>query len=389
MRTFVNERSRLYHVPWHRAVEAAAARLDLEPLLATNPPAGFVPDFLTPPPSHAVADARRTARRDPGHTGRAGQGRARALPGVERRWFLPRRSWSPWLRIPPPRATCWRTGWREAWDALVAPYWPRIEELIEADIGYRSHRLVTLGLRGILDGLHPGVRWEDGAVEVDGPDDTEVDLAGRGLVLMPSAYAWPVVTAIVEGPWQPTSSTRLAESPSCGRYRTPPSRALARLLGQTRALLLVSLERPTSTTALAARLGRSTSGVSGHLLALRDAGLVTASRRGHEVPVCPHASRDRAPTGVERRLVEGGATPVTACSEPGATLNPGAPSAPLQDHARQGVQQASPTRARLTRRGIRRCAGRRGHAPSVRSRARRRRHRSARRWQPRARPCDR
>ena len=46
-----------------------------------------------------------------------------------------------------------------AWDALVAPYWPRIEELIEADIGYRSHRLVTLGLRGMLDGLHPGIRW--------------------------------------------------------------------------------------------------------------------------------------------------------------------------------------------------------------------------------------
>ena len=100
---------------------------------------------------------------------------------------------------------------------------------------------------------------------------------------MPSAYVWPVVAAIVDGPWQPTL---VYPARGVGELWAPPSvppRALARLLGQTRALLLVSLERPTSTTALAARLGRSTSGVSGHLLALRDAGLVATSRRGHEV----------------------------------------------------------------------------------------------------------
>ena len=282
VRTFVNERSRLYHVPWHRAVEAAAARLDLEPLLATNPPAGFVPDFLTPPPSHpspTLAEQLAEIRATPVAQVKDELERCLASnDGGSYRGVLES------LAADPAAARdvlADRMG--EAWDALVAPYWPRIEELIEADIGYRSHRLVTLGLRGMLDGLHPGVRWEDGAVEVDGPDDTEVDLAGRGLVLMPSAYAWPVVAAIVDGPWQPTLVYPARGVAELWAVPTPPSRALARLLGQTRALLLVSLERPTSTTALAARLGRSTSGVSGHLLALRDAGLVTASRRGHEV----------------------------------------------------------------------------------------------------------
>ena len=171
----------------------------------------------------------------------------------------------------------------EAWDALVAPFWPRIEELIEADIGYRSHRLVTLGLRGVLDGLHPAIRWEDGAVEVDDPATPRSMLAGRGLVLMPSAYAWPVVAAIVDGPWQPTLVYPARGVAELWAVPSPPSRALARLLGadaraparQPRAADLHDRAR--------GRLGRSTSGVSGHLLALRDAGLVTASRHGHEV----------------------------------------------------------------------------------------------------------
>ena len=100
---------------------------------------------------------------------------------------------------------------------------------------------------------------------------------------MPSAYAWPVVTAIVDGPWQPTVIYPVRGVAELWAAPSSPPRALARLLGPTRALLLVSLDRPASTTALAARLGRSTSGVSGHLLTLRDAGLVITSRHGHEL----------------------------------------------------------------------------------------------------------
>jgi len=51
----------------------------------------------------------------------------------------------------------------------------------------------------------------------------------------------------------------------------------------TRALILVSLDRPASTQVVAAHLGLSPAGASGHLLALRDAGLLTATRHGHEV----------------------------------------------------------------------------------------------------------
>jgi DNA-binding transcriptional ArsR family regulator len=283
VRTLLDERSRLYHEPWHGAVRAAAARLDLDPLFATHPLSGFVPDFLAPPPSHPTPTLGE----------QLGQIRATSLRQVRKeleRCFASSAGGGVYGTVltsliadPAAARELLAVRMEEAWDALVAPFWPRIEALIEADIGYRSHRLVTLGLRGVLDGLHPGIRWADGAVEVDDGSDTEVALAGRGLVLMPSAYAWPTVSAIIDPPWQPTLVYPARGVAELWAASAPPPRSLARLLGQTRALLLVSLERPTSTTSLAERLGRSTSGVSGHLLALRDAGLVATSRHGHEV----------------------------------------------------------------------------------------------------------
>ena len=100
---------------------------------------------------------------------------------------------------------------------------------------------------------------------------------------MPSAYLWPHVAAIVEEPWLPTiiyPATGIA-----GLWQAPaaPPGALGRLLGRTRAVVLTTLEQPLSTTALAAMTGLSPAGVSRHLLALRDAGLVATARHGHEV----------------------------------------------------------------------------------------------------------
>jgi DNA-binding transcriptional ArsR family regulator len=282
VRTFVDERARIFHEPWHRAVRTAAARLDLDPLLATHPATGWVPDFVTPPPAHAA----------PTIAEQLAQIRATPLEQVqnELELCLSSSGGSPFRIVleslvadPAAARELLAVRMQEAWDVLVAPFWPRIEELIAADIGYRSHRLVTRGLRGVLDGLHPAIRWAHGAVEINDSRSADVALAGRGLVLMPSAYAWPVVAAIVDGPWQPTLVYPARGVAELWAIASPPPRALTRLLGQTRAVLLVALQQPASTTALARRLGRSTSGVSGHLLALRDAGLVVPSRHGHEV----------------------------------------------------------------------------------------------------------
>jgi DNA-binding transcriptional ArsR family regulator len=60
--------------------------------------------------------------------------------------------------------------------------------------------------------------------------------------------------------------------------RPVPPDALANLVGQTRAALLLTLDCPRSTTELAATLGMSPGGVSQHLSILREAGLVSGNR---------------------------------------------------------------------------------------------------------------
>ena len=283
VRTFVDERARLFHEPWHRAVRASGG--------AARP---------RPAPRYASCDGMGAGLRDTA----ARRMLPRPLPSSSPRsephlleqvqneleLCLSSSGGSPYRIVleslvadPAAARELLAVRMQEAWDVLVAPFWPRIEELIDADIGYRSHRLVTRGLRGVLDGLHPAIRWAHGAVEINDSRSADVALAGRGLVLMPSAYAWPVVAAIVDGPWQPTLVYPARGVAELWAIASPPPRALTRLLGQTRAVLLVALQQPASTTALARRLGRSTSGVSGHLLALRDAGLVVPSRHGHEV----------------------------------------------------------------------------------------------------------
>ena len=282
VRALVDERARLHHEPWIDAVRSAAARLELDPLLAINPPTGWVPDFVTPPPLHpspTLGEQLEQIRATP--TRQVEEELERCLssnPAGPHRAVL-----ESLVANPEGARELLAARTRQAWDALVAPFWPRIDALIDADIGYRSRVLVGRGLGGVLDDLNPRIRWADGAVDVADSSTIEVALAGRGLVLMPSAFAWPIVAAIVDPPWQPTLVYPARGVAALWATPCPPAQALAKLLGPTRALLLVQLDQAASTTALADRHGRSTSGVSGHLLALRDAGLITATRHGHEL----------------------------------------------------------------------------------------------------------
>lgn len=79
-----------------------------------------------------------------------------------------------------------------------------------------------------------------------------VELDERGLVLMPSAYLWPHVAAIVEEPWLPTIAYPAQGIAELWRAPTAPPDALAGLLGRTRALILANLDLPLSTPAASA-----------------------------------------------------------------------------------------------------------------------------------------
>jgi DNA-binding transcriptional ArsR family regulator len=282
VRTLAHDRSHEFHGPWRDAVAGEAARLELEPLLAVNPARGTVPDFLTPPPqtpSPRLRDQLAEIRATPADQveRELAMCRATVADATARRAIDA-------LSADPAAARELLAGQiHEAWRRLVAPFWPRIAALVDADVAYRSHLLAGRGLGAVLGDLDTRIRWRDGTVTVDDPHRRTVNLDGRGLVLMPSAYVWPAVVVVVDEPWQPTIIYPARGIAELWRSPSAPPAALGRLLGRTRALLLDALDPPASTTTLAGRLGLSPSGVSRHLIALRDAGLVRTARHGHEV----------------------------------------------------------------------------------------------------------
>jgi DNA-binding transcriptional ArsR family regulator len=135
----------------------------------------------------------------------------------------------------------------------------------------------------MLTGIDARVALRKASILVRDGSDEVVGIGGRGLVLMPSAYIWPNVVSIVDEPWQPTIVYPARGIADLWQSPTPPPHALVRLIGRTRALLLASLDKPASTGALAGIFGLSPSGISGHMIALRNAGLIAGRRDGHEV----------------------------------------------------------------------------------------------------------
>jgi DNA-binding transcriptional ArsR family regulator len=121
------------------------------------------------------------------------------------------------------------------------------------------------------------------ALRTSDHSDRTVQAAGRGFLLMPSAYLWPHVASTAEEPWLPTIIYPAVGIAGLWQPPAAPPGALARLLGRTRARVLTALDQLISTTALATVTELSPAGASRHLLGLRDAGLVSAARHGHEV----------------------------------------------------------------------------------------------------------
>ncbi|SDH80647.1 ArsR/SmtB family transcription factor [Nonomuraea jiangxiensis] len=171
------------------------------------------------------------------------------------------------------------------WAAAMAPYWPRIRTLLEGEILHRARLLAEGGARRMLADLDDAVTWRDGTLRIrhrraSGPRS----LRGLGLLLVPSVFVWPRVFSVTTPPYQPT--VRYAPrgiATLWERRDVDPPRALAAVLGRTRARLLAELDQPASTRELAQRAGLSEPGANQHLTALRRAGLCSAHRTGRYV----------------------------------------------------------------------------------------------------------
>jgi DNA-binding transcriptional ArsR family regulator len=280
VRTLAAPARRAQHLPWLRAVARAGPPLELAPLLALMPEDGYVPDFLTPPPQGPLAEIGEELER------------VRATPpeqvAREIGWSLEGRETPPALAplLGDPAAARDRLCALLAacWERLVEPFWPRLRDVLDGDILFRARRLAQGGVEQVFADLHPLVRFEAGTLSVAKHHELSRDLRGEGVVLLPSAFAWPDAFVVLDPPWQPTlvyparGVAALWEAPAAGSRE-----ALAALVGRSRAALLADLGEARATTALAERHGLAPATVSGHLRALRDAGLVAPRRDGRRV----------------------------------------------------------------------------------------------------------
>lgn len=264
------------HVPWLRSLSGRLGGIALEPAVALIPPRGYAPDFLTPPPAGPLGDVEQDLAA------------LRATPVEQIRHdmelFRSEHPRSPvaaeWPADPAGAVAVLADTLETYWARAVAPAWPRIRAFLEGDLAHRARRLAEDGPAALFAGLHPAVAWADGHLDVTSAREATIRLDGRGLLLMPSAFTWAGPATIDLPPWQPTLIYPARGIATLWDEGSRAPEALARLLGATRATVLASLDAPCSTTEVAARLAMSPAGTSHHLLALRDAGLVTGRRDG-------------------------------------------------------------------------------------------------------------
>jgi len=264
---------------------------DVAVILALSPP-GWGADFLAPVPagvSTTIGDLLDQVRSTP--TGQAHHEVAEALrrqpatdPRIER------------ILTGDGVAGYIADVLAAAWQALLEPEWGTLRAILERDVVYRAGQLTSQGWAAALGDLHPELSWEQGRIVLSRmPDDADAALGGRGLLFVPSVFVWPKLALALDPPWPPTliyparGVAALWEQP--GRARpggsqhggARPGTALDRLLGPSRAAILVALEEPASTTQLVATLGQSLGGIGDHLAVLREAGLISRARSGRSV----------------------------------------------------------------------------------------------------------
>jgi DNA-binding transcriptional ArsR family regulator len=270
------------HVAGLRRLRQEYGTLDTALLDALVSGRRMIPDFLTPRPAAALPgiEAELAAlRRTPPEVVRADV--LRAYTGDQ----LPAA-----LGAAPTDPAALLTRIADAleayWQRCLAPWWPRMRALLEADIAYRGRTLALGGAQALFAELGDRVSWQAGKLRVSlraqGLDQV-IAIGGRGLVLSPCLFVRNVITMI------DASGPPLVVYPARGRAAlweqdgTVTSADLDELLGRTRSRLLAMLDQPSSTTELARLLDVTPGAVSRHLTALHRARLLNRVRSNRSV----------------------------------------------------------------------------------------------------------
>jgi len=271
------------HLPWVKRIRPHLKGMDLSLPLALLPRKGYIADFLTPPPVSPLMSFEDELELIRGTSPEQVRNDVEILIRNDN----PRESLRPFLDDPRGSVQRLADALAGFWAVALEADWPRVRSLLEADIQYRSRHLAEGGIDLLFSNLHGEVKWRGNVLTVQCtcavPD---LDLAGRGLVLVPTAFAPHKTSAMTEEPWQPTLIYPARGVALLWEEAAMAPEALARVLGRSRAALLSDLDAPRTTTDLARRLDMTPGGVSQHLSALKDSGFVTARRSGRAVLYC-------------------------------------------------------------------------------------------------------
>ncbi|MEV8589747.1 winged helix-turn-helix domain-containing protein [Streptomyces sp. NPDC051180] len=246
-------------------------------LTALAPPVGYSVDFLTPAVGGTLEDRMEALRSTPQHQVLSDM-REFARQNPTRR--LP--AWARELTEGEPEGIGRLADAAHAYfDAVLGPFWERMRVQVCRDRSRRSAALAEGGWDAVLSTLHPSAHWDYPVLRLDFPVDQDLHLQGRGLLLQPSFFSRYAPTTLAD----PTLPPVLVHPIEHDAYWTTPEanpadgRALAALIGPTRAVLLSALAEGVATTGqLARRAGTTPPNASRHITALREAALVSSLR---------------------------------------------------------------------------------------------------------------
>ncbi|MEV4750909.1 winged helix-turn-helix domain-containing protein [Streptosporangium sp. NPDC049248] len=256
---------------WRRLVKGSLAKR-AGVLLDVVPRQGrFIPDFLFQPDASDFSMGVELARRTPAEQLADDLGRL-PLSAVSGSW---RRE------LACGEAVAWQTLIDDLYgyfSSSLAPWWPLVRDTAVVDRGLRAETLLRGGVNALLATLGDRFRWEPPVLHIQTHVEYDVQLCGRGLLLIPSYFASGPLLA-----YRPRHSTVLVYPMYAGDRPATATDALGPLLGRTRAAVLATLRRPATTSELADRLAISRASASEHSTVLRNAGLISTSRMGSAV----------------------------------------------------------------------------------------------------------
>ncbi|WP_405804030.1 winged helix-turn-helix domain-containing protein [Streptomyces sp. NBC_00210] len=176
-----------------------------------------------------------------------------------------------------------RRAQHAAFETVLRPVWPLVQDLHQTEFTRHALAVAEYGIGAALADLVPGTRLHEGVWEFEGPEERDIKLNGRGVVLQPT-FHWTGHPLIADLPDRPLfltypAGTGLPLAPT-GAGGTD---ALAAVLGRTRVDILLLLADEHTTSELARRLRVSNATASTHTAALRGAGLITTVRAGRAV----------------------------------------------------------------------------------------------------------